>query len=211
MKRFLFTLLALLVASVVEAQTCNRTGPGAQTCTFNLSWAAPAVDATHDAATQYIVQRKDGAGSFADIATVNAPTLAYTDSIANDPGNVQRCYQVVSANAVGRDGPSNGVCKTTPAVPALIPNPPTNFQVSALSQSEIRLNWRDRSDNEDGFLARRDGDGQTVTLDIANANATTAIDTGLKRRTRYCYEIAAFNGAGVSNWSRRDCTRTASR
>src|SRR5689334_3635945 len=135
MKRILLTLALLLLASAAQAQTCTRVSANAQNCVFSLSWQAPVIDANHDPATSYIVQRKIGSGTFSDLATVTA--LSYQDTLTNDPGNTSVTYQVVSANSAGRDGPSNAVTKTTPAIPAAVPNPPTGLQVSALSPSQI--------------------------------------------------------------------------
>ena len=202
MKRLLFVLFFLLLASSANAQTCTRVSSTAQNCVFNLSWSAPATDATHDAATSYQVQRKDGAGSFATVATVT--TLTYTQTLFNDPGNATYCYQVISANAAGPDGPSNSVCKTTPAIPALIPNPPSNLTVSALSNSQIRLTWRDNSDNELGFQVQRNG---AIVNEYA-MNTVTAIDSGLTPRTWYTYKVRAINDAGSSAWSNASKTKT---
>lgn len=202
MKKLLFLLL--LMPALAFAQT--------QTWQPNVSWTpGPVLPDGTNAPTGFKLERKAGTGgTFSQITQTAANVTTFRDSIANDPGGSTYCYRVRAFNAVG-DGPYSGEgCGTSPVVPKL-PTAPNNVQVSSISSSEIRLSWRDNSTNEDGFLARREGAGETVVLDIADANVTKVIDAGLQRRTRYCYEISAFNKAGQSSWSRRDCTRTASR
>lgn len=205
MKRILlcFAFLLLTLASKVDAQAaCTRISPIAQTCAFNLTWQAPVADATHDPATSYAVQRKIGTGAFVDIATVTV--LNYTDTIANDPGNTLISYQVISANAAGRDGPSNLVARTTPVITPALPNPPTGLQVSALSGSQVRLTWKDNSKNEIGFQTERNG----AINDEYAMNTTTAVDGDLHPRTWYTYRIRALGDAGTSAWSNSVKTKT---
>lgn len=197
MKRILLTLALLLIAAQAQAQTCTRVSSTAQNCVFSLSWQAPAVDANHDPATSYIVQRKIGAGAFADLATVN--TLTYQDTLNNDPGNTSVTYQVVSANSAGRDGPSNAVTKTTPAIAPTIPNPPSGLQVSALTSSQIVLTWNDNSTNESYFQARVKQ--SNLPLPQFAANTTTGTVGGFQPNKNYDVQIAAGNAAGLSAYT----------
>lgn len=194
MKRIFITICLLLLAAQAQAQTCTRVSSTAQNCVFSLSWQAPVVDAQHDPATSYIVQRKIGAGAFADLATVTS--LTYQDTLNNDPGNTSVTYQVVSANGAGRDGPSNAVTKTTPAIAPTVPNPPSGLQVSALSISQILLTWADRSTDETFFQARIKQTGQLYPEFAANSTSGTI--GGLKRNTNYDVQIASGNSAGLS-------------
>lgn len=207
MKRILGAAILVLLSAVwAHAQTCAKTSSTTQTCTFHVAWVAPAVDSAHDAATSYVVQRKDGAATtFSDVATVTA--LNYNDAVAGDPGNFSRCYQVVSVNATGRDGPSTQVCKTSPAIVPSLPNPPTGLTVSAISNTAIQLTWNDNSDNELGFQAQRSGAGQTALVEFA-MNAAIGVDYGLLPRTWYTYKIRALGDAGTSAWSNSTKTKT---
>jgi len=83
-----------------------------------------------------------------------------------------------------------------------IPNKPTRLTATALSSSEIRLDWVDNSDNEDGF--------RIYTLDYwsnwgflsADKNSTsyTYMDTRLLAGTTYTHRVSAFNDIGESDF-----------
>ncbi len=75
-----------------------------------------------------------------------------------------------------------------------IPGVPRSVQATPLSSSEIKLSWKDWSDNEDGFRIYRNGT-EIATL---GPNTTGYLDTGLNPSSSYSYEIAAFNDSGES-------------
>lgn len=100
--------------------------------TYSLSWQAPAVDATHDPATSYLVQRKTGSTAFVTIATV--PTTNYVDTIANDPGGVTYTWQIIASNANGLGAASGQVSATTPAQPPPAGSSPNNTRVPPSAQ-----------------------------------------------------------------------------
>lgn len=76
--------------------------------------------------------------------------------------------------------------------PLPLPTPPSDLIATAISGSEIRLDWTDNSDNEEGFVLVRRGDGYYTEINIA-ANLTTYLDTGLTSKDPYTYEIYAYN------------------
>jgi hypothetical protein len=99
-------------------------------------------------------------------------------------------------------------------VPGGTPAPaaPTGLAASALSTSQVRLTWTDRSDNETGFRVERcTGSGCTTYALVATtgANVTTWDDSGLATSTTYGYRVAAVNGGGTSAWSNAVSVSTA--
>lgn len=82
------------------------------------------------------------------------------------------------------------------------PATPDPLFASALSNSEIRLNWTDNSANEQGFIIEKMEEGGGFT-EIANldANVSSYIETGLQSSTTYTYRILAYNDEGNSNYS----------
>jgi thermitase len=80
---------------------------------------------------------------------------------------------------------------------------PARLTAAAISSSEIKLEWQDKSDNETGFRIERSASafGAYNTIAEAEANATLYVDSGLKGNTAYYYRISAFNETGQSDCS----------
>ena len=78
------------------------------------------------------------------------------------------------------------------------PNAPTSLTATATSSSDIRLNWTDASNNEDGFkIERRLGTtGAFSEIFTTGANTATFTDSGLASSTNYFYRIRSYNFAG---------------
>lgn len=108
-------------------------------------------------------------------------------------------YRVKATNKGGDSGASNIASgKTLPTAPAA----PASLTAAAVSQSEIRLAWTDRSSNEAEFLIERSADGTTFTqIDKVGAGVTEYLDSGLKDNTTYYYRVRASNVGGTSPYS----------
>ncbi|MBN1670803.1 MAG: lamin tail domain-containing protein, partial [Kiritimatiellae bacterium] len=92
----------------------------------------------------------------------------------------------------------------TASFTAAPPAAPDNVAAAAVSSSEIRLTWRDNSDNETQFKIRRSADGVDFgALDavFVGPNVTSWTDTGLAAGARRWYIVRAENAAGVSAYS----------
>jgi hypothetical protein len=83
------------------------------------------------------------------------------------------------------------------------PAAPNQLRVRAVSSRRVDLSWNDRSNNEDGFRIYRNGS----LIATVGANTTSYSDTTVRPRTRYCYQVAAYNAAGEAR-SSRVCTTT---
>lgn len=61
------------------------------------------------------------------------------------------------------------------------------------------LTWQDNSNNEDGFIIDRNGGVVgSVGPDVSSFTDSLAMEGD-------CYKVAAFNSAGVSDWSNVAC------
>jgi hypothetical protein len=83
------------------------------------------------------------------------------------------------------------------------PLAPSGLTATALSSSEIDLSWTDNSEDEAGFTIKRslsETDGFSA-VGTAGPGATSYTDTGLQPETTYYYQVQAFNGSGISNYS----------
>ena len=92
-------------------------------------------------------------------------------------------------------------------------SPPTSVTATALSSSQIRLNWADSNPNESSYLVERSlssGSGFAQIASLA-ANATTFTNTGLAAGTTYYYRVRATSKNGAfSTYSNVASARTTS-
>jgi hypothetical protein len=84
---------------------------------------------------------------------------------------------------------------TAPSTVTSAPAAPSNLTATAVDQHNIRLNWRDNSNNETGFEINNG----VVSRD-AGANSTTYTWGGLAPGTYMCFKVRAYNSAGDSPW-----------
>lgn len=82
-----------------------------------------------------------------------------------------------------------------------IPTAPINLTATALSQTEIKLTWEDKSNDETGFKIERQRPAENfILIHTTNANVTTYNDTGLNCGTEYTYQVkATHNISGDSS------------
>ncbi|MCY3907531.1 MAG: hypothetical protein OXF63_09820 [Anaerolineaceae bacterium] len=83
--------------------------------------------------------------------------------------------------------------------PSRGPAAPTGLGVTALSQSEIEVRWRDRSDNESAFeVHERSIDGEFRLLRTLGRDTTSLVVAGLPAATYRAYRVLARNAHGSS-------------
>ncbi len=74
-----------------------------------------------------------------------------------------------------------------------VPQAPTNARLNPLAYNQVKLSWRDNSNNESQFEIQRTLNGvDYVTVGIAPANATSYIDTRVNASTPYIYRVCAM-------------------
>ena len=90
-------------------------------------------------------------------------------------------------------------------------NWPILKSVVPLSRTSIRIEWEDRSRNEEGFrVERRTGTAQGVFLLRAEVgpDVVTFEDTGLATGTTYYYRVSYFIGDEISKPSNAESAQT---
>lgn len=76
-------------------------------------------------------------------------------------------------------------------------NAPSDLIATAVSSSQINLNWQDNSDNETGFKIERSLDGASFSeIAQVGANATNYSNTDLSKDTTYYYKVRAYKKSG---------------
>jgi hypothetical protein len=82
----------------------------------------------------------------------------------------------------------------------VVPQPPTQLQAMALSNSQIALSWQNSSANETGFTVELSTDGSHFSaVATAPAYAETYTVGGLSALTKYYFQVIATNSAGSSS------------
>ena len=146
--------------------------------------------------TSFQIDRSaNGTTGWTQIGTVGSNVTTYTDT--GRAPSTQYFYRVRAANSGGASGNSNVANATTLVGP---PVAPSGLAATALSGSDIQLNWTDNAGNETGFQIDRSPNGTTGWTQVGTvaSNVTTFINTGLTTTTTYFYRVRAVNGSGAS-------------
>ena len=160
----------------------------------NLTWADNANNETN-----YVVQRSTSGGAFATVATLAANTTTWSEALQ---ANRTYAYRVYATNAAGRSPDSNQVSVTTGTAPAA----PSNLAAQVQNTTNVRLTFRDNSNNDTGFMvARRVGTGAWQQIAVLPAQAGTGstvtyVDTVSTGQT-YGYQVFAINNGTPSSGS----------
>ncbi len=154
-----------------------------------------------DNETAYIVERSStGAeGSYAPLAVLEPNTTAYiNDGLKH---KTIYYYRVKAQNAIGASEYIHASATTLNVAPST----PTSLVATDISISQIRLEWVDNADNEDGYTVEWSPTGATgsftaITTSLS-PNTNTYTHTGLVSNTTYYYRVKATNEVGSSAYS----------
>ena len=81
----------------------------------------------------------------------------------------------------------------------VIPLSPTDLTGTVVSSSKIKLDWLDKSTNEDGFnIERKTTATSFAQIAKMGKDITSFTDSNLLTGTTYIYRVSAFNSAGAS-------------
>jgi len=81
------------------------------------------------------------------------------------------------------------------------PAAPAGAGAEAISSARVRVTWTDLSIDESGFrVERSDAGGAWAPLASAGADESSFEDTSVSPNSSYRYRVAAYNGAGRSEW-----------
>jgi len=158
---------------------------------INLSW-----NDNSDDEDGFKIERKTGSGgTYIQVGKVGSEIISYQDSITTCVTIYY--YRVRAFNGLG-DSTNSNETNT-----ASILCSPLNLQATAVSPSQIDLNWTDNSSNENGFkVERKKGAGGTYSMVYnAAANTTAWSDSGLSAISDYSYRVYAYNSASSSDYS----------
>jgi hypothetical protein len=122
----------------------------------------------------------------------------YTDSLLLS--DTVYIYRIRAFNQIGYSGYSNIIHINT--LPLEIPNSPVLESIDILSESSVKLKWKDYSDNESGFqIERADESSEFVLIHTTGSNDTLYTDSLLNPGINYYYRLKSFNDDGFSSYS----------
>jgi len=147
--------------------------------------------------TGYKIERKtQGETSFSEIVSnLSAGTTTYADMGLT--AQTTYVYRIRAFNTTGNSAYTTEASTTTWIN---VPQTPTNFTATPISQSEIKLDWQDVATTETGYLLEVSvgNTGTYEQLATLAANATTYADQNRIPETLYHYRLVAQNSGGNS-------------
>ena len=127
-------------------------------------------------------------GSWSEIGTVEADVTSYNNSGLST--NQTYYYRVLAYSGSTNSNYSNEYY-------ALVMAAATNLTATAVSSSQINLNWTDNTNQETGYkIDRKIGSsGSWVEIATVAANVTSYSNTGLSANTTYYYRVRAYSNS----------------
>ena len=155
---------------------------------IDLSWTA-----SQDA-YGYRIERKTDTTDWAPLNDVQSATYQDTGL----PHKAKYYYRVTAYADV--DSNVSNVANATTLNEA--PTTPHLDHITALNDSQIKVDWTDNSDNEDHFQVQHSLNQSTwVDVQTTDLNVVTLTESNLTKKTQYFYRLRARNDAGDSGWS----------
>ena len=154
------------------------------------------------------IWRKTGStGTWEKHDTVEANITGYTDHDAvPDTEYYYKIRAYISTNSAV-SGFSNEIAKT---VQLLVT--PADVVASAVSDTQIRLTWKDEYTGETGFsIERKKSGGVFIEAARIDTDLTRYMDNGLTPDTQYYYRIKAFDKGTYSDYSEEVTATTKSK
>jgi fibronectin type 3 domain-containing protein len=155
-------------------------------------------------ATGYIIYWSESAsGPYDSLTTVGSGTYTHNGLTSN----TEYFYKVSAYNDGGESDLSNPVSATTLPAP---PDPPTGVEATALSSTEIEVEYNSVSDAT-GYKIYHSlfANGQYDPLD--STTQTSYTHDGLSPNTTHYYKVSAYNDDGESDLSDSDSATTTSK
>jgi len=213
MKTMAISLALILLAGTLvvpigfsEAQALELTVPNPPTnlvatavskTQINLSWAAPINSTTSQVNGYKIEIRPFCSGSFS-VLVANTTNTMTTYSNTGLAEGICYEYKVSAINLAGTGNASNIASATTWTVPSA----PTTLNVTALSNTALKLTWNAPSNTGGapilGYKIQRNG---TTIVNNTSNTQTNFTNSGLLAAHQQTYRVAAWNSAGLGPYS----------
>jgi uncharacterized protein YjdB len=164
--------------------TANRAATGVE-----LAW----MDSIEDEAG-FAIEVSTNGTDFVPLVTVPGGTTNY---VHVDVDAVAYFYRVYAFNESDRTSFSNVASVDAPEIPA-IPAAPEMVSALVKGRMKVRIEWRDNSTNETGFVIERSLDGIAFEPVLTTPANTTLARDSIDNSGTYYYRARAFNEVGSS-------------
>lgn len=143
----------------------------------------------------FIISTSLNGGSFENIDTVSAEVVS-TGILLDQEG--EYLLKVKAYNNEGNSEYSNSVFT---GMYNEVPAPPSNLEVTPVFSREVRLTWKDNSENENGFYLeiKSEGNYSGIPENPLNRNDTAFSLKALDPLTTYSVRLFSHNNMGSSN------------
>jgi hypothetical protein len=172
-------------ATVPSAPSGLATG-SATSSTLAVAWSDNSSDEQG-----FRIERKQGAGTYAQIADLGAGVTTFTD--AGLAPNTAYTYRVYSYNVAGNSAFSNESTGTTLAG---IPSAPTGLTAVA-GNGAVTLDWSDTA-GASAYTIRYGGSSGSYPNSVTGLTVSNGSVTGLTNDTTYYFVVTATNSSGTS-------------
>jgi hypothetical protein len=181
-------------ATTVTVAPSGLTATAVSSSQVGLSWRDVAGE------TGFQIERSLDGSTWGIVGTTGAGVTSYQDTSVSASTTYQ--YRAKASDAGGLSACSNVASTTTPTA-TTPPAAPTNLTATAVSTSQVNLNWQDNSSNESGFFIERSSTSGRSWTQIAQVatNVTSYTDASVSRNKSYSYRVRAYNASGNSAYS----------
>lgn len=150
-----------------------------------------------DNETQFEIERLQGMGEYQVVAQVGAGVTTFSDV-----GLAAATFYIYRVRAVNSGGASAYTAGTAAVTLPYPPAAPSALQVTAVSATQLRADWSDHSDNEQGFeIELRKPDGSYQLTAAVGVDQTSVLLGGARGNGTRTYRMRAVNAGGASDYS----------
>ncbi|MCP5456157.1 MAG: PQQ-binding-like beta-propeller repeat protein [Thermotogae bacterium] len=147
----------------------------------------------------YKIERKKDTGNWSLIASLPENSVKYTDNSSEITNGSTFTYRIYTFNNYGI---SNYSAEASISLIQETISAPSTLTLMSLSKTEIKIDWKDNSNNEDGFKIERSTDDINYSeITETASNVTSFTDNGLLMNTQYFYRVYAYKDFSVSSYA----------
>jgi hypothetical protein len=165
---------------------------------LTITWAAPAIDGTHGAATAFNLQSSpSGAGTWTTVSGVTSPYL-----LSGLAANAATDVQVQSSNSAGTSAWS---AITTLTTAGAVPNIPGTLSLAQGAGSDLTVIWTtplvdNTHSAATGFNLRSSPSGAATWTTVTGVTSPYDL-SGLAAASAIDVQVESSNATGMSGWS----------
>ncbi|HEX8525314.1 MAG TPA: fibronectin type III domain-containing protein [Tepidisphaeraceae bacterium] len=154
---------------------------------------------TTDQSENTVLQRSSDGVNWTTMGVFVPSTNTYIDMYGEAGTTYQYRVGSVAANAPASEW--SAVASATTMIEATPPAVPSAVHATALSATQIRVDWLSSEKSEQTVLQRSTDGLNWTTIDAFDASVSSYVDSDLLPNVSYQYRVEALNAQGASDWS----------